>query len=649
MGNLTKSSVQKNQNALRSFITAVFLTAVLALSVIMLCGGIFGFKHFDNANNFAHAAETESQDVFIYTAADFDKLVDDENDGKRFLLKNDIDLSTHGEWTPLDTYGRKGNFDGGGFSINGLKITGVRDYSGLFSKNSLNIKNLFIKTVDISNAQSAGVIAVENYGTIENVHVSCTTLAADLVAGGLIAENYGSIDNCSFEGTVTARTAAGLVADHNESYIKNSYSKGSVNGQKIGGVISLTSGLETSQVVIENVFSTAVMTQETYDETLKWAGAVIGNREGSVTVSGAYCNSGGSPCIARGDRDGGIELSATDRINKASYVGFDFDNYWNWDEINNVLSQRTVAVSSNTVEIDGVSAVVCGDKLYYNKGEMAVLSISVDTDTNLGIKSAFINGTAVTISGGKCTFAVDGQMNVNFNTRYLLSVLLNDEIEFGSISQEKSYYAPDEDIIIKVSTVNKSKFKSLSPKYNNEVISYKKVSADTYKIILPDGITEYSSDSMLYVDALFEAHNPNILLIILGVTIPVVLLVVVIGLYFILTKKYNKKSVAEIESGANEKVIQKRKGLFNLCYFLGVGTIAVLGFWVLLIADVFTLGVAQLALIIALPLLICVGVGVAWLKTKKYQDMKEKVESSDEGKGSDKDSDGTEKVEEEVL
>ena len=82
--------------------------------------------------------------IYITTAQQLKRLADEVNAGdsksdKTYLLANDIDLSGYPDWTPIgrfdppdDMLPFSGVFDGQGYSITGLKISGNEDARGLF-------------------------------------------------------------------------------------------------------------------------------------------------------------------------------------------------------------------------------------------------------------------------------------------------------------------------------------------------------------------------------------------------------------------------------------------------------------------------------------------------------------------------------------
>lgn len=147
-------------------------------------------------------------------------------EGKKVLLKADIDLSAH-LWQP--TAELKGEFDGRGHVIKGLTINSVHDdgesqYAGLFSK-AAEVENLILDApkVTITRAYEkqlfvgsvAGQIAQSSYSkgglTVRNPQISVTvnnnsdSNSAIVDVGGAIGASRASLEKCStLGGSITA-------------------------------------------------------------------------------------------------------------------------------------------------------------------------------------------------------------------------------------------------------------------------------------------------------------------------------------------------------------------------------------------------------------------------------------------------------------
>ena len=133
--------------------------------------------------------------------------------GKTVVLSADLDLSDV-EFSSIPTFG--GTFDGQGYTISGLTITGSGNVRGLFRY-----------------LQSGGVV--------QNVSLEVTIEPTDLQdsLGGLVGNNRGSVRNCTVMGSIQGETNIGGIIGVNESSGKiiNSTFSGSVTGEHyVGGI-----------------------------------------------------------------------------------------------------------------------------------------------------------------------------------------------------------------------------------------------------------------------------------------------------------------------------------------------------------------------------------------------------------------------------
>ena len=133
--------------------------------------------------------------------------------GKTVVLSADLDLSDV-EFSSIPTFG--GTFDGQGYTISGLTITGSGNVRGLFRY-----------------LQSGGVV--------QNVSLEVTIEPTDLQdsLGGLVGNNRGSVRNCTVTGSIQGETNIGGIIGVNESSGKiiNSTFSGSVTGEhSVGGI-----------------------------------------------------------------------------------------------------------------------------------------------------------------------------------------------------------------------------------------------------------------------------------------------------------------------------------------------------------------------------------------------------------------------------
>ena len=183
------------------------------------------------------------------------------------VLTKDIDLGDE-PWTPIGQYARnayKGVFDGQGYTIKRLKITGsTSNHYGLFGVvGSGTVRNLTVEgTVTVTgstNAYStygiAGIVGAMNdgtTGTVENCVNKATISGTQNVGGivGYISSGYTAgkrvIQNCANYGDIssTGNDAGGIVGNVSGAVtIQNCYNHGTISGGnwRAGGIVSFLS------------------------------------------------------------------------------------------------------------------------------------------------------------------------------------------------------------------------------------------------------------------------------------------------------------------------------------------------------------------------------------------------------------------------
>jgi len=198
-----------------------------------------------------------------------------------FIQIADIDASSSSTWNAgegFDPIGDSavefsGNFDGAGYTIDGLFINRTTERVGLFGQTNLaTITNLGLINVDINGSSKTGALAgFPRYSTISFCY-SIGLVHGDWAAGGLIGRGDGcSINNCYSSANVSSsgQRAGGFVGYcDNGTDIENCYSSGDVytTVSKIGGFVGHNTGAST----ISNCYS-------------------IGSVSGTTTEIGGFC------------------------------------------------------------------------------------------------------------------------------------------------------------------------------------------------------------------------------------------------------------------------------------------------------------------------------------------------------------------------
>ena len=174
--------------------------------------------------------------IEISTEEDLRKLaencvLDSWSRDKKVVLQNDIVLSMASEFS-IPTFA--GIFEGGGFMISNVKLTGNGSAVGLFRyvQEGAKIRNLTVTgEVSPSGSQSqVGGIAGVNYGSIENCKFTGNVIGDNEVGGiaGVNAES-GEIRRCESGGNVIGNHSAGGIVGNNHGVLNNCSNSGNIN------------------------------------------------------------------------------------------------------------------------------------------------------------------------------------------------------------------------------------------------------------------------------------------------------------------------------------------------------------------------------------------------------------------------------------
>ena len=237
----------------------------------------------------------------ITTAEDLMQLSNSPDDyGKHFILVADIDLSSI-MWSGAVIPEFAGSFDGNGFTIRGLTISGGNDL-GLFGeiKYGAEVRNLGVMDVDVAGTWGRiGGLAGINHGTITNCY-STGRVSGNSQVGGLVGRSFNQkgggtvyvarIANCYSTATVNGSGGVGGLVGLSLSDVSNCYSTGIVLGNSgIGGLIG-----NGSSSNVTNCYSTGTVSG------IDIVGGLIGQGGGDVS----YCYSTGT--VSGEGRIGGL-------------------------------------------------------------------------------------------------------------------------------------------------------------------------------------------------------------------------------------------------------------------------------------------------------------------------------------------------------
>lgn len=208
-------------------------------------------------------------------------------EGKYFKQTADIDLKNE-EWTPIGTMlveeGRpfQGTFDGDGYKITNLKVTGNSNNAGLFGyTQDATIKNCNV-TGEVKGFNDVGGIVGNADGKTQILSCSFRgdVTGEDSYIGGIAGSARGTIKNCYALADVTARDriAGGIAGGTYNLTIENCYYGGDVLAKNyaggIAGVMDSTSGSSTT---IQNCVSLAESVTAGINSVNRIAGGVRDN------------------------------------------------------------------------------------------------------------------------------------------------------------------------------------------------------------------------------------------------------------------------------------------------------------------------------------------------------------------------------------
>ena len=147
--------------------------------------------------------------------------------GKTVKLGANVDLNGV-EWTPIGAEKTpfQGTFDGNGYTVSNVTVDAPnQEFVGFFGyADSATVKNLTVENAKMVGLSSVGAMAGSLYtGKVENCHVKgLVQIEGAYKLGGMFGSGYARSTNCSV-----------IVEDG--SYVKATYLKTDLEGDKIGG------------------------------------------------------------------------------------------------------------------------------------------------------------------------------------------------------------------------------------------------------------------------------------------------------------------------------------------------------------------------------------------------------------------------------
>ena len=268
------------------------------------------------SGDFINSVTRLSEDEALAQGYTLIKTADDLNNIRnnlsgKYILMNDIDLSSYSNWDPIGdadaNIGFTGTLDGNGYIVKNLTINRPTENAvGLFAfigdGNTMSggeVKNLGLENVNVEGNGGAAGLASMSVGNITNCYIIGDISGKDYI-GGLVGQNLGTISNTFTTGTVIASgSSVGGLVGYNMGQIKNCNSKSNVTGTiYTGGLVGMSGTLGmpvTNTVSIINSYSTGTVKGD------RVTGGLVGYiDEGIVTNSYSTSLIQGSKDVAGG-------------------------------------------------------------------------------------------------------------------------------------------------------------------------------------------------------------------------------------------------------------------------------------------------------------------------------------------------------------
>lgn len=351
----------------------------------------------------------------INTAADLERLAEWTNkgyivSGNTFIMGADIDLSGVNNWTPIgNTASRsfKGNFNGNGYEVQNLRISGGDYADGLFGYMDGDVKFLGITGLNIDSSSAdyvGGLVGVLGANkTINNCYVrgSITSISSDYV-GGLVGKmssdsviKYSNVNITISNNTTSSSYYGGLVGIASGSIVvQNSYAKGAISQTSgyrygyIGGLIGTNDSTLGSQSIL-SCFTDMSIASNTYMGGLY--GRVIGNDDYYSTIIISDTKAGGTITNYEQSSYGTICASGMIGLVEAAWTG------------NDSYRAAYVSIINSTTAVNfNINSTNSNSSNYFYVGGVIARQLGGDYDTNYA---------HITIDG----YVFTGNINVNVN------------------------------------------------------------------------------------------------------------------------------------------------------------------------------------------------------------------------------------------
>lgn len=242
-----------------------------------------------------------------------------------------------------------GTFDGQGYTVDGVTISGSVGYEAPFARNSGTIQNVGFTNVNINSTKTSqatvGGLVGSNSGTIQNSHSTGVVTSTGFGVGGLVGLNgSGSVIHQSYSSVATSsnNNQLGGLAGSNTGTITESYATGDVTGTGVnlnyraGGLVGQLVGSSSS---ISNSYSTGNVT------SLSNFAGLVGDMQGG-TITNSYTRSNTA--------SGGFGFGRS-RLSTAN------SSYWDGEVSSANLTFEAIGIEKTTAEMKTLSTFVDWD------------------------------------------------------------------------------------------------------------------------------------------------------------------------------------------------------------------------------------------------------------------------------------------------
>ncbi len=228
---------EQKMNSKRLLCFLLGATLILQTPATAYAAETLTYEQYKGGSGYSSTAQEQDYAIVeISTEEDLRRLtencvLDSWSRGIKVVLQNDIVLSMESEFS-IPTFA--GIFDGNGFTISNVKLTGNGSAVGLFRyvQEDAKVRNLTVSgeiSPSGSQDQVGGIVGV-NYGSIENCKFSGNVIG-DNEVGGIVGvnEETGEIRRCESSANVIGNHSAGGIVGSNHGILNNCSNSGSIN------------------------------------------------------------------------------------------------------------------------------------------------------------------------------------------------------------------------------------------------------------------------------------------------------------------------------------------------------------------------------------------------------------------------------------